>query len=87
MEKKYDFGGWATKANMKCSDGRVIKKMHSQNAMVLPCHWCGIISIIAQIRFWDMPYLKIERTGYTHMESLTIQRQDKMQNCSSRTAM
>ena len=26
MEKKYDFGGWATKANMKCSDGRVIKK-------------------------------------------------------------
>lgn len=37
MEKKYDFGGWATKANMKCSDGRVIKKMHSQNAMVLSC--------------------------------------------------
>ena len=26
MEDKYDFGGWATKANMKCSDGRVIKK-------------------------------------------------------------
>ena len=26
MKDKYDFGGWATKANMKCSDGRVIKK-------------------------------------------------------------
>lgn len=26
MEKTYDFSGWATKANLKCSDGRVILK-------------------------------------------------------------
>jgi HK97 family phage prohead protease len=26
MEKKYDFSGWATRANLKCSDGRVILK-------------------------------------------------------------
>lgn len=26
MEKKYDFAGWATKANLLCSDGRVIRK-------------------------------------------------------------
>ena len=24
MEKKYDFSGWATKANVRCSDGRII---------------------------------------------------------------
>lgn len=24
MEKKFDFSGWATKANLKCSDGRII---------------------------------------------------------------
>ena len=26
MENAYDFGGWATRANMKCSDGRTIMK-------------------------------------------------------------
>lgn len=26
MEEKFDFGGWATKANLRCSDGRVIMK-------------------------------------------------------------
>ena len=26
MDKTYDFSGWATKANLKCSDGRVILK-------------------------------------------------------------
>lgn len=26
MEKKFDFSGWATKANLLCSDGRVIQK-------------------------------------------------------------
>ena len=25
-KKKWDFSGWATKANMRCSDGRVIMK-------------------------------------------------------------
>ena len=26
MGKKFDFGGWATKANLLCSDGRVIRE-------------------------------------------------------------
>lgn len=26
MEKKFDFSGWATKANLLCSDGRIIRK-------------------------------------------------------------
>ena len=26
MEKKFDFGGWATKANLLCSDGRIIRE-------------------------------------------------------------
>ena len=25
MGKNFDFGGWATKANLLCSDGRVIR--------------------------------------------------------------
>ena len=26
MENNYDFSGWATRANLKCSDGRTIMK-------------------------------------------------------------
>ena len=26
MENDYDFSGWATRANLKCSDGRTIMK-------------------------------------------------------------
>ena len=26
MDKDYDFSGWATKNNLKCSDGRTILK-------------------------------------------------------------
>ena len=41
MEKKYDFGGWATKANMKCSDGRVIKKnaFAECDGVIVPLVW------------------------------------------------
>ena len=31
MEKKFDFGGWATRANLLCSDGRIIKEEYSNN--------------------------------------------------------
>ena len=26
MGKKFDFGGWATRANLLCSDGRIIRE-------------------------------------------------------------
>lgn len=30
---KYDFSGWATRNNIKCSDGRTILKMPLSNMM------------------------------------------------------
>ena len=41
MEKKYDFAGWATRADMRCSDGRLIAKdafAHQDGAKV-PIVW------------------------------------------------
>lgn len=38
---KYDFGGWATRNDLQCSDGRVIKKdaFKSQNGQTVPLVW------------------------------------------------
>lgn len=41
MDKKFDFSGWATRANMKCSDGRVIRKnaFKECDGLVVPLVW------------------------------------------------
>ena len=41
MEKKYDFSGWATKANLKCSDGRIIRQnaFEECDGMTVPLVW------------------------------------------------
>ena len=38
MKEKYDFGGWATRNDLKCSDGRTIKAdaFKSQNGTIVP---------------------------------------------------
>ena len=38
---KYDFGGWATRNDLTCTDGRVIKKdaFKSQNGVIVPLVW------------------------------------------------
>ena len=38
---KYDFGGYATRNNLTCTDGRVIKKdaFKSQNGETVPLVW------------------------------------------------
>lgn len=38
---KYDFGGWATRNDLTCTDGRVIKKdaFKSQNGLTVPLVW------------------------------------------------
>lgn len=38
---KYDFGGWATRNDLPCSDGRVIKKdaFKAQNGQTVPLVW------------------------------------------------
>ena len=41
MKKKYDFAGWATRADMRCSDGRLIAKdaFAHQDGMRVPIVW------------------------------------------------
>ena len=41
MDKKYDFAGWATKADMRCSDGRLIAKdaFAHQDGTKVPIVW------------------------------------------------
>lgn len=41
MDKKYDFAGWATKADMRCSDGRLIAKdaFAHQDGKKVPIVW------------------------------------------------
>lgn len=41
MENKYDFGGWATRNNLLCSDGRTIMKdaFKSNDGQVVPLVW------------------------------------------------
>lgn len=41
MDKKYDFAGWATKADMRCSDGRLIAKnaFAHQDGSKVPIVW------------------------------------------------
>ena len=40
-KKKYDFCGWATKNDIKCSDGRVIKHgaFKMNDGMIVPLVW------------------------------------------------
>lgn len=41
MENNYDFSGWATRANLKCSDGRIIMKdaFKENNGKTVPLVW------------------------------------------------
>ena len=41
MDKKYDFSGWATKANLLCSDGRIIRQnaFEECDGMKVPLVW------------------------------------------------
>ena len=41
MAKEYDFAGWATRANLKCSDGRVIMydAFKENDGAVVPIVW------------------------------------------------
>ena len=41
MRKKYDFAGWATRNDLKCSDGRTIRAgaFADQDGMTVPLVW------------------------------------------------
>ena len=41
MNNKYDFSGWATKNDLRCSDGRVINKnaFKHNNGIKVPLVW------------------------------------------------
>ena len=48
-KKKPDFQGFATRANIKCADGRTIMK-----------NLCGITSIMSRLMYLGTPFLKTE---------------------------
>ena len=41
MEKNYDFSGWATRNDLKCSDGRIIRKdaFKHNDGQIVPLVW------------------------------------------------
>ena len=55
---KYDFSGWATRNNLKCSDGRFVKIewrfLYRRFQAVKPFLLFGIISIMIRLMFSDM---------------------------------
>lgn len=42
--KKYDFSGWVTRNDLKCSDGRIIRRDAFKHNDVMSYRWYGIIS-------------------------------------------
>ena len=63
----YDCSGYATKADMRCSDGRTIRKNAFEE-----CEWkkssakCGITNITILMLCLDTRFLKTDLTEYTH---------------------
>lgn len=61
MEAKYDFSGWVTRNDVKCSDGRTIRKdafKHNDN-MVVPLVWNhehkDMYSVLGKVRLQNRP--------------------------------
>ena len=56
MAKKFDISGWATKADMLCSDGVIIKKdaFKDCDGVTVPLVWNHQHN--SKKRFLDMPY-------------------------------
>ena len=71
---KYDFGGWATRNDLTCADGRVIKKMHSKDRMDRLFRWYGCTTITIQIMCLDLHIWKTEMMAFTPIVNSTIQK-------------
>lgn len=82
-----DFDGWATVANVKCSDGRVIARQafEQNDGAVVPLVWQHGHDNVTNV--WVMPNLKRSRRVFTPMvSSMDLLRRSTHVNSSS-TAM
>ena len=45
MNESYDFSGWATRANLRCSDGRTIMRdaFKDQDNNIVPLVWMAML--------------------------------------------
>lgn len=53
MAVNYDFVGWATRNDLRCSDGRTIRRDALEIAMAKEYLWFGIISMTTYRTFLD----------------------------------
>lgn len=60
-----DFSGWATRNDLKCSDGRVIRRDALRITTVLKSRWSGIISTTVLAMFSVMHGLRTVRKVFT----------------------
>ena len=64
-----DFSGWATRNDLKCSDGRVIRRDAFKNNDGIKSRWSGIISTTVLVMFSVMHGLRTVRKVFTPMAS------------------
>lgn len=60
-----DFSGWATRNDLKCSDGRVIRRDAFKNNDGIKVRWSGIISTTVLVMFSVMHGLRTVRKVFT----------------------
>lgn len=70
---KYDFGGYATRNDLTCSDGRVIKKdaFKAQNGQTVPLVWNHNHNDVNDVL--GLAHLEIVKMVYMRIVSLMIQ--------------
>ena len=73
-----DFSGYATRNDLLCGDGRIIRKMLSRIVMERPYRLYGTTIIQIRNLFLVMLFLKTETMVYTHIAHLMIPKQANM---------
>ena len=75
---KYDFGGWATRNDLPCADGRVIKKdaFKGQNGQTVPLVWMHNHADPANVL--GLAHLENRDEGVYASVNLMIQNQERL---------
>ena len=74
---KYDFSGWATRNDLQCADGRIIRKnaFKQQDGETVSLVWNH--SMIPRIMFWGTHCWKTGMMGFMPTVRLTIRNPDR----------
>ena len=80
MEKKYDFAGWATRNDLKCTDGRTIRHdaFKECDGKIVPLVWNHQHNDSDNVL--GHAELKIDQMVYIHMVISMIPKRDRMLN-------